>query len=180
MNTTKLIIRFNQKAKEWMTELENYDERAIHLRPIEGSWSVSEVYDHVMRVTRSYQIPNLKSSLTESAKRKKRKNKYGIAVFNLGIRKNIHMKMEEFPTSLVSAFTPVQRNKDELVQDFASFILEVNGLQDFLMKSNKRNKQYHPMFGDIDTTEWFALIELHMWQHDKQRRKLKSYLESMR
>ena len=34
------------------------------------------------------------------------------------------------------------------------------------------------MFGDISTKEWFSLIELHIWQHDKQREKIKMYLET--
>lgn len=153
------------------------DDELIHLKPSENNWSYSEVYDHVMRVGRSYQIPNLKTSVSESAQRKKRKNKYGIAVFNLGIRKNIKMKMEEFPAPLVENFTPVKRSKNELVQDFTSFIQEVNDLEDLLDKSSKDNKHYHPMFGDISTKEWFALIELHIWQHDKQKKKIKEYLE---
>lgn len=34
------------------------------------------------------------------------------------------------------------------------------------------------MFGDISTKERFALIELHIWQHDKQKEKIKKYLHS--
>ncbi len=177
-STNKLLNLFNRKAVSWLDDLKKMDEELIHIKPSEKSWSLSEVYDHVMKVARSYQIPNLKQSLTSSAIRKKRKNKYGVAVFNLGVRKNIHMKMEEFPAPLVEAFTPIKRVKKELVEDFFSFIEEVNALEKILENSSNQNKQYHPMFGDITTKEWFALIELHIWQHDKQREKIKSYLEN--
>jgi hypothetical protein len=178
VNTQKLLKIFNKKALEWLSDLKAIDDLLIHRKPTERSWSYSEVYDHAMRVSRSYQIPNLKISVTESAQRRKRKNKYGIAVFNIGIRKNIKMKMEEFPAPLVENFTPVKRSKTELIQDFSAFIQEVNDLEDLLNTSTKDNKQYHPMFGDISTKEWFALIELHMWQHDKQKNKIKKYLEA--
>jgi hypothetical protein len=178
MDTNKILHRFNKKANEWLVDLRIMDEELIQIKPTESSWSISEVYDHVMRVARSYQIPNLKKSITEYAKRKKSKNKYGIAIFNLGIRKNVHIKMEEFPKPLVEAFTPVKRDKNDLVNDFLSFIQEVNDLQDILEKSKKKNQHYHPMFGDISTKEWFSLIELHIWQHDKQREKIKMYLET--
>ncbi|MBT3548190.1 MAG: hypothetical protein HN487_10940, partial [Flavobacterium sp.] len=128
------------------------------------------------RVSRSYQIPNLKKSVTESAERKKRKNKYGIAIFDFGYRKNVHIKMEGFPKPLVENFTPIKRDKDELVRDFLLFIKEVNDLQEILEKSSKENKQYHLMLGDINTKEWFSLIEFHIWLHDKQRNKIKKYL----
>ena len=178
MKTHKLLKIFNKKAIDWLSDLKGIDNQLIHKKPTENSWSYSEVYDHAMRVSRSYQIPNLKTSLTESAERRKRKNKYGIAVFNIGIRKNIEMKMENFPAPLVENFTPVKRSKNELIQDFTSFIQEVNDLEHLLNTSTKDNKHYHPMFGDISTKEWFALIELHMWQHDKQKDKIKKYLEA--
>ena len=66
-------------------------------------------------VARSYQNPKLKKSVTELAKRKKRKNKYGIAIFNLGYRKDVHIKMEEFPKPLVEAFTPTKRDKRDIL-----------------------------------------------------------------
>ena len=176
MNTNKLLNRFNNKANEWLEDLRMMEEEVIHIRPAEKSWAMAEVYDHVMRVARSYQIPNLKKSVTEYAKRKKGKNKYGIAIFNIGFRKNVHMKMEEFPQPLVEAFTPVKRDKHELLDDFSAFIKEVNDLRHILEKSSKKDKHYHPMFGDINTKEWFALIELHIWQHDKQREKIKKYI----
>ena len=176
MNTNKLLDRFNNKANEWLEDLRMLEEEVIHMRPTEKTWAMSEVYDHVMRVARSYQIPNMKKSVTEHAKRKKRKNKYGIAIFNIGYRKNVHMKMEEFPQPLVEAFTPVKRDKHELLDDFSAFIKEVNDLRDILETSTKNDKHYHPMFGDINTKEWFALIELHIWQHDKQREKIKKYI----
>lgn len=178
MNTQKLLKKFNKKAEEWLRDLQAMDEDRIHIRPSEKFWSYSEVYDHVMRVTRSYQIPNLKDSLSDAAKRVKRKNKYGFAIFNLGIRKNVKMKMEEFPKPISEAFTPIKRSKDDLLRDFTFFIQEVNELEELLNSSNKNNKQYHPFFGDIQTKEWFALIELHIWQHDKQRHKIISYLKS--
>ena len=86
MNTNNLLDRFNNKANEWLEDLRMLEEEVIHMRPTEKTWAMSEVYDHVMRVARSYQIPNMKKSVTEHAKRKKRKNKYGITIFNIGYR----------------------------------------------------------------------------------------------
>ena len=122
MDSNKIVSRFNRKANEWLVDLRMMDEEVIQIKPSETSWSISEVYDHVMRVARSYQIPNLKKSVTELAKRKKRKNKYGIAIFDLGYRKDVHIKMEEFPKPLVEAFTPTKRDKRDLIKDFLCFI----------------------------------------------------------
>jgi len=176
MNTNKLLAKFNSKGKEWLNDLEKINDESIFVNPAQGSWSLAEVYDHVMRVARNYQIPNLKKSITTAAKRKKRKNLTGFAIFNLGVRKDVYMQMEKFPQPLVEAFTPEKRTKIDLLKDFKSFINEVNDLDEILKKSSKENKQYHPLFGDINTKEWFALIELHIWQHDKQKKKILNFL----
>jgi len=75
MDAKKMLNLFNRKANEWLVDLRMMDEEIIQIKPTEKSWSISEVYDHVMRVARRYQIPNLKESITDSAKRKKNKNK---------------------------------------------------------------------------------------------------------
>ena len=177
MRAAKVLAKFNKKAKEWLADLEKVEAEKIQLRPTEKSWSFAEMYDHVMKVARTYQIPNMKKSITESAKRKKRKNFYGYVVFNTSYRKNAHMKMEEFPKHLIDLFTPVVRSKEDLLKDFKNFIQEVNELEEILNKSTSKDKHHHPLFGDINTKEWFALIEQHIWQHDKQKRKLKEFLK---
>ena len=79
MRAAKILAKFNKKAKEWLADLEKVEAEKIQLRPTEKSWSFAEMYDHVMKVARTYQIPNMKKSITESAKRKKRKNKHLIS-----------------------------------------------------------------------------------------------------
>ena len=58
MDAKKMLNKFNRKANEWLVDLRMMDEEIIQIKPTEKSWSISEVYDHVMRVARSYQIPN--------------------------------------------------------------------------------------------------------------------------
>ena len=179
MNATKALKQFNAIANAWLEDLESVNADNIQLRPAENSWSFAEVYDHAMKVTRTYQIPNMKKCGTESAKRKKRKSLVGIETFDVGYKKNVHMKMESFPEWLIELFTPVQRTKEDLVIDFKNFIKEVNDLEEIIEGSSSKDKHYHPLFGDINTKEWFSLIEKHMWQHNKQLGKLKEFLQSL-
>ncbi len=78
----------------------NTDEINLQTNPSLNSWCIAEVYDHIIRVARSYQIPNLKKCLSGELTRRKRKNTYGLAIFNLGIRRQIPIKMEKFPSNL--------------------------------------------------------------------------------
>lgn len=176
MRSEKLIKKFNTKANTWLQELENLDEASLLKNPKPGSWSMAEVYDHIIKVARTYQIPNFKKSITTEAVRKKRKNVLGFAIFNIGIRRQVTIKMEDFPAKLVEDFTPIKRKKSELLQDFKEFISEVNELKGILKNSTTSKKHYHPMFGDISTANWFSLVEIHMRHHDHQKLKLEEYL----
>ena len=49
MDSNKIVSRFNRKANEWLVDLRMMDEEVIQIKPSETSWSLSEVYDHVMR-----------------------------------------------------------------------------------------------------------------------------------
>ena len=124
MNIKRTIARFDQLAEEWLEDLNMLEADIIHLNPNSTTWSLAEVYDHVIKVARTYQMPCLKQSLTEEASRKRRKNLAGIAIFDLVYRKNVHMRMEDFPQRFVQQFSPVKRDKDVLIADFTAFIQE--------------------------------------------------------
>lgn len=178
MNTKRAIERFETLADEWLMDLKMWDAEIIQINPDHKTWSLSEVYDHVMKVARTYQIPSLKQSLTNKAIRKRSKNLAGRPIFDLVYRKQVHMRMEEFPTRFTELFSPVKRSKEDLVEDFSAFIQEVKGLHQSVLNSTSVNKHFHPMFGDISTKEWYYLIEFHMWQHNKQKEKIINYIRN--
>jgi hypothetical protein len=180
MKKLKTIEKFNKISNKWLSELEKMGAEEILVIPKPNAWSFAEVYDHIIKVARTFQIPNFKKSVTPLAERKKRKNKIGFAVFNLKIRKHKKLKIQNFPNEFTRNFTPKKQTKADLIIDFKQFIKEVNDLEEILMNSSKKNKQYHPMFGNINTQEWFSLIELHMWHHDFQKNKINEYLRSQR
>jgi len=179
MNTLKKIDTFNKTANNWLADLEKKSSEEIVINPYEGSWSLAELYDHIIRVGRSYQIPNLKKSITAEAKRKKRKNLKGLVIFNLGVQKlPIKIKMENFPAPLVKKFTPIKQHKSDLIKDFKLYIAEVNNLKELVLKSSKKNKHHHPMFGDINTVDWFTIIVFHLAHHEKQKDRIHNFLKS--
>jgi hypothetical protein len=179
MTKQKILAEFNRVAAAWLKELEATSQENLLIKPSEREWCLAELYDHVMRVARTYQIPNFNLSLSPEALRKKRKNIYGLVIFNVGLRKfNTKIRMQDFPAPLVKDFTPITRDKAELIADFEQFIEEVNSLEKILLSCEDRNKHYHPMFGDIKAKDWFALIAVHMIHHEKQKRRINDFVAS--
>lgn len=61
----KYIDRFNKKAQQWLDFIEEIDGTIVIKRPTKNSWSLSELYDHVIKVAKTYQLPNTIKATTE-------------------------------------------------------------------------------------------------------------------
>jgi uncharacterized damage-inducible protein DinB len=81
MNKLKTFDYFNKVANTWLEDLEAKNEEDILINPFEGSWSISELYDHIMKVARTYQIPNFKKSVTTRKNFGSRKESIRIYLF---------------------------------------------------------------------------------------------------
>lgn len=179
MNKLNTFDYFIKVANTWLKDLEEKNEDDILINPAKGQWSISELYDHIIKVARSYQIPNFKKSMTSDAERKAGKNFKAFMIFTVGVKKvNTKIRMEDFPAALATAITPVKQNKAVLITDFKLFIKEVTNLKEELFLSTKKNKHYHPFFGDISSKEWFTLIGFHIMHHEKQKKRINEFLTS--
>ena len=48
MNSLKKLDQFNTAANTWLADLENKSAEEILMNPSQGSWSLSELYDHII------------------------------------------------------------------------------------------------------------------------------------
>ncbi|MCB0388781.1 MAG: DinB family protein [Winogradskyella sp.] len=165
----KNIIRFNKKAQEWLNFLELIDEDTVLKNPHPKSWSLSELYDHVVKVAITYQIPNALKEMTDERELKKAQNPFAFLLFDLNVLPRLNIKMENFPPDLVAKFTPEKHSKAEVITNFKRLIELVHETAQQLNNVTKTDRTYHPMFGTITAKKWFRLIEIHLRHHDKQR-----------
>lgn len=178
MKKNAAIEKFIKTSREWMEELKKFDDQSIALKPSENQWGIAELYDHIMKVARTYQIYNFHKCLREGVKKGYSKNYIGFVIFDLKYLPNRKMRMESFPTKLVNDFTPILKSKNELIEEFAQFIEEVSSLEKYIVASDSSKKHRHPLFGWINATEWFRLIEIHMAHHLPQRKRISAFVSS--
>ena len=168
----KKVTLFNKRAAVWLYDLEQYTNQQIQIRPSKNSWSLSELYDHIIKVALTAQIPHYKKSLTKERKLGTPKNILGYVLFNIGYLPKTKIVMEKFPKELVVKFTPERKNKEELIIDFRVFIKEVNDLKSTLLTTNSKDRHYHPKFGTINAVDWFSLLEIHLRHHERQKKRI--------
>lgn len=176
MNKKKAIVRFVRTSEEWLNDLKNFKDEQIALKASENQWCLAELYDHIMRVARTYQIPNFRKCLSEGVRKPLAKNYKGFVIFDVNYLPYTKMRMESFPTKIMNDFTPTIKPKQELIEEFESFIEEVKSLESELLSSHSSIKYLHPLFGWINATEWFRLIEIHTRHHLPQRERIKNFI----
>lgn len=165
----KHIKRFETKAQEWLNFIEDLDEEMILKNPQPKSWSLSELYDHVIKVATTYQIPHALKATGKEREMRKGQNSFAFLLFDLNVLPRLNIRMENFPPDLVEKFTPEKQSKSGVITNFKEFVQLVGQTASQLKNATKDDKTYHPMFGTITAKKWFRLVEIHLRHHDKQR-----------
>ena len=170
------VILFKKRAEKWFLDLQDYNEERLFHRPAPDQWCLAELYDHIMRVANTYQIPNFLQCIEHNTKKGRAKKSIAYLIFNLNIVPYRNIKMESFPNKIVSDFTPEILDKKLLESNFKDFIAETIAKESLLKSCDKTIKHNHPFFGMINAIEWYSLIEIHMRHHERQKKLLEAII----
>ncbi|WP_299441506.1 hypothetical protein [uncultured Aquimarina sp.] len=168
------IATFKKRSEKWYRDLQNYDQESLYHKPSSNQWSLAELYDHIIRVAKTYQLPNFHKCTENDTKKGKSKNSIAYLIFNLNIVPSRSIKMESFPPKIVSNFTPEIVERSLLENNFKEFILEILSNEVLIKQCDKAIRHNHPFFGMINAVEWFSLIEIHMRHHERQKKRLEA------
>ena len=164
-----IIKAFKTISHQWLSDLKGYDETRLYHKPSNSEWSLAELYDHIIKVARTYQVPNFYKCIHKHNESGKSKNIKGYLVFNLNIIPYRKIKISSFPKELQNSFAPEIQKQDELITNFEGFIDDIITVGDLLKTANVSLKHNHPFFGMINSREWFSLVEIHMGHHNRQK-----------
>ena len=174
MFTKDLKVIFKKRSEKWYLDLQNYSSQQLYYKPSSDQWCLAELYDHIIRVTTTYQIPNFYRCIGLDIEKGKPKNGIAYLIFNANIIPYRTIKMESFPSNIVSDFTPEILEREVLEQKFKNFIEQIIAKEPLLKQSNKKVKHNHPFFGMINAREWFSLVEIHIRHHERQKKRLEA------
>ncbi len=170
------VIKAHKKIiTQWISDFKAYNDKRLYAKPSKNEWCLAELYDHIMRVARTYQIPNFYNCINNTPKEGKPKNIKAFVIFDLNFLPKRKIKIASFPNNIITDFTPKIRERQELIEDFENFINEALIVSDILKKNNHSIKSNHPFFGMINAKEWYSLIEIHMRHHQPQKKRLETF-----
>lgn len=176
MKTAKSILsQFEKTAEVWLASLNQYSEEQFAKKPNADSWSIGQVYNHLVAGTRLYHLQKVAQCLegkeTEINAGKKLPGKL---IFFLGSFPPIRIKVPPLET-----YTPKQPpNIESMKIGLKKLIRMMRETEQKLSGTSEIPKAAHPAFGSLNAREWFHLIEMHFRHHLQQKKRLDSFLAS--
>ena len=173
MNVQKTLTRFESVANEWLLSLDSYSEEQFTKKPDADSWSIGQVYHHLIAGTNRFHLQHIASCLDGKGKNIRGGKKFpGKFVFLIGSFPDAKIKV---PPS--DAYTPKQpAGIADMRFALTQLIETMRETAGKIGSASKSIKLEHPAFGYLNASEWFSMIEMHFRHHLRQKARLDKFL----
>ena len=167
-----LLQRFNDTIGQWIGFLNDYTLDELRQSPGEGSWSLGQVYTHLIADTR-WVVEQMKRSMESDADADKEMHENA----------RVMLQNNDFPDRMIkgpSTGKPIAQpsGKAQLLQDLMDIREAVNKLYVSANATVATGKTGHPGLGYFTTLEWLQFAEMHMRHHFRQKKRIDEQLQS--
>lgn len=163
-------MRGLEAINTYIGKLEYYSIEQLRYRIRPGTWSIGQVYSHIVDVALEY-LDHIEECSASDCKQSQGKTAAGDTLFNAGAFPPVKIKL---PEGMEYSPNDVKR-KEEHLQD-------LNLLIEKMRDSDKRIDSVHPDyklrhggFGWLNAREWFDLIDMHTRHHLRQLKEIEEY-----
>lgn len=162
-------MSYEKVSSYWLKELGNYSEEQFAKKPAEGSWSVGQVYTHLIMANDHFFIKNAAQCLNGEGEHKKGgKSKWGRLLFAINGFPPIKFKKPGGAET-----EPRQPENIEYIRRKLQVSIEtMTQLSPKLAGYDPMQKVKHPAFGYLNAKEWFQMNLMHFRHHLRQKKKL--------
>lgn len=164
------LEQFNQTIDAWIAILKEYPFENLIKRPIPNSWTLGQVFVHIIGDT-SYHVQQMRSAMLTDANGEKEMHPDAKWMFGNNMFPDMQI---EGPGTLDNVPQPV--SKDELLQQLISIRDEVNHICRSKDLKKLKGKSEHPGLWFFSAEEWLRFTEMHMRHHFKQKSRLEAAL----
>jgi hypothetical protein len=163
-NTYKQLLPL---VKYWLKELDFYGKNQFKKKRNEKSWSIGQIYDHLLVYSEDVNIKNIQLCMSSKEDlAKESKSIKGFFFFMFGGYLPFKYKSNPY----VEPQQPLSTEK--VKDDFYRFLKLVYKVAKDIDYKKPVNKAKHPTLGYLTAEEWYKLIEMHFRHHLKQKKKI--------
>jgi len=160
------LERFNATIDTWINFLDDYSFEVLIQKPAPGSWSLGQVYVHILSDT-PYHIAQMKAALETSDNRDEEMHPNAKSMFDNNGFPDVQIEGPGTDDN-----TPQPSSKEELLQNLLAIRADVNGLYKSNDFSKSKGKTRHPGLLFFSATDWLRFTEMHMRHHLRQKSRI--------
>lgn len=172
----ELYKKFEYEALDWIKSLDNYNEGPFKRKPSEDSWSMGELYNHLIISGLHFHIKNSKACIEKiNGEPKGSKSFKGIMLFLMGGFPSVKIKSslnDKYPPEIPEKVSEVKDKLYKLLKEMELLNREIIQLS----KEDLKYKVKHPVHGYLNAIEWYKQVEMHFRHHQKQKERIEDFL----
>ena len=162
-----LIDQFNKTIDDWISLLDHYSFDELLKKPDPESWSLGQVYKHLVNETRYY-ISQVEECLETNDHAMEKMKVNGVTMLSNNAFPDMRIKGE--PDSIAKIQQPA--SQAQLKQEMADLKIAMNNLWKRIIMSPAVGKTMHPGLGYFNAMEWFQFAEMHLRHHFRQKNRI--------
>ena len=161
---------FDRVINLWLENLEQYDFIQMLAKPSATSWSMGQLYMHLIQSTRFF----IKQVRIASSNDENINEEAYAAAKKMFANNELPDTFLEGPPS--NATTPQPVSKENLKTELLEIKEEIKAAEVLASKSQFTGKTRHFGLGYFNADEWLQFAEMHLRHHLRQKRRLDEFL----
>ncbi|SFN42969.1 DinB superfamily protein [Chitinophaga sp. YR627] len=161
-----ILEQFNHTITTWINYLDDYTLEMLHQQPLPGSWSLGQVYIHIIDDTQ-YQAGQMKQALTDVHNSHEDMHPNARQMF-------LHNSFPDIQIEGPATNTPIRQpqSKEELREALLQIKADVNKSAEDQQLLKAKGKSLHPGLLYFSAAEWVQFMEMHMRHHFRQKERI--------
>lgn len=173
MENNHRLLQFNQTIRVWIEAIDDYSLDQLRQQPREGTWSLGQVYRHILDDTEWF-VGQMKAALETSENAQEEMHADARRMFLNGGFPDLQIR-----GPATDVYIPQPENKDELRQRLVAIQVEVSDLFAAPETADAGGKTRHPGLLFFSAGEWLQFAEMHMRHHLRQKARIDEALRTL-
>lgn len=167
-----LIDDFNHSIDAYIIELERYTFAQLCSKPSPTSWSLGQMYLHLIADTRFYLVQII-ICVANNEHAADQASPHAKAMF----------ARNEFPDEFIegapsNAYIPQPESMEQLRNELLRLKAEMNAAEVLISESPFTGKTKHPGLHYFNASEWLQFADMHFRHHLRQKKRIDDFLNA--
>jgi hypothetical protein len=166
------IDDFIDSIEIWIAALQQYDFKELLAKPGPASWSIGQVYTHLIGETRYY-MEQVECCLDKNENASEEMTANAKMMFEKNEMPDQRIKGDSFIADNVKQ----PESKEQLQKEMLELKSRMNILWTRIINSDCAGKAQHPGLGYFSAAEWVRFSDMHLRHHLRQKRRIDDVLK---